>query len=115
MRRVLIQGHGDRVEVVVEEVRVDVEGHRGRGVPEHPLPKPSPRERALWKELWRTPQAAMWAVEPWRIYVMGMYCRWAVRAESPNATADLVTQVHRIGDQIGLTPAGMKENGGGCR
>jgi hypothetical protein len=79
--------------------------------PKFPLPQPSTRERAMWRSLWKTPQAAMWDAEPWRVYVVGMYCRWAVRAEGPDATAALVTQVHRLGDQIGLTPAGMKENG----
>jgi hypothetical protein len=86
------------------------EGFTGR-VPAFPLPKATPRERAFWKQLWRTPQAAMWNAEQWRIYAVGQYCRWAVRAESPDSPAATLGQVHRLADQIGLTPAGLKENG----
>jgi len=80
-------------------------------VPAYPLPTPTVRERALWKSLWRTPQAAMWNVERWRVYTVGQYCRWAVRAEDQDASASTLAQVHRLADQLGLTPAGLKENG----
>jgi hypothetical protein len=86
------------------------EGFTGR-VPAFPLPKPTARERAVWRELWRTPQAAMWNVERWRMRTVGMYCRWTVRAEALDATAATMTQTQRLGDQLGLTPAGLKENG----
>ena len=86
------------------------EGFTGR-VPAYPLPDPSARERALWKELWRTPQAAMWNVERWRIRIVGMYCRAWVRAEDPESPASVLTQVNRLGDQLGLTPAGLRDNG----
>jgi hypothetical protein len=86
------------------------EGFTGR-VPAFPLPKPTPRERVVWREMWRTPQAAMWNVERWRMRTVGMYCRWTVRAEAPDATAATMTQTQRLGDQLGLTPAGLKENG----
>lgn len=86
------------------------EGFTGR-VPAFPLPKPTPRERVVWREIWRTPQAAMWNVERWRMRTVGMYCRWTVRAEAMDATAATMTQVQRLGDQLGMTPAGLKENG----
>jgi hypothetical protein len=86
------------------------EGFTGR-VPAYPLPKPTARERELWRVLWRTPQAAMWNVERWRLYTIGQYCRWSVRAEDPESPAAVLGQVHRLADQIGMTPAGMKENG----
>ena len=86
------------------------EGFTGR-VPAFPLPQPSARERAVWKELWRTPQAAMWNEERWRMHTVGLYCRWSVRAEAVTASAAVVGQVHRLADQLGLTPAGMRENG----
>ena len=86
------------------------EGFTGR-VPAWPLPTATPRERALWKSLWRTPQAAAWNAERWRVYAVGMYTRWAVRAEDLEASASTLAQVHRLADQIGLTPAGLKENG----
>jgi hypothetical protein len=40
-----------------------------------------------------------------------MYVRWSVRMEDAEANAALVSQVIRLGDQIGMTPAGLKENG----
>lgn len=40
-----------------------------------------------------------------------MYTRWSVRMEDVEANAALVGQVIRLGDQIGLTPAGLRENG----
>jgi hypothetical protein len=86
------------------------EGFTGR-VPAFPLPKPSARERAVWTQLWRTPQAAMWDLERWRMPSIGLYCRLFVRAESPESSSSLVAQLHRLADQLGLTPAGLKENG----
>lgn len=79
-------------------------------VPEFDLPDASDREREVWAELWATPQAAAWAAEPWRIRTVAMYCRWSVRSEG-DVPAAFLGQVHRLGDQIGLTPAGLRENG----
>lgn len=86
------------------------EGHKGRP-PKFPLPGSSPREVVLWRELWRTPQAAAWAGEPWRWRAVALYVRWTVRMEEPGAAAALAGVVIRLGDQIGLTPAGLRENG----
>lgn len=70
------------------------------------------RELAIWAEAWRTPQACAWALQSWRWPVIGEYCRLkAVVEMSPAASAALVGQLHRYRDQIGLTPAGLKENG----
>ncbi len=70
------------------------------------------RESAVWAEAWRTPQAAAWAVQPWRWPVVAEYCRLKAVVEfDPGANAALVAQLHRYRDQIGLTPAGLKENG----
>lgn len=80
-------------------------------VPEFPLPSVSDREQATWERLWGTPQAAAWSVEPWRWAVVAMYTRMFVRCEEPNAAPTLIAQLHRLADQIGMTPAGLKENG----
>ncbi|MDY0891869.1 hypothetical protein [Frigoribacterium sp. CFBP9030] len=53
----------------------------------------------------------MWNAERWRVYAVGQYTRWAVRAEEMDASASTLAQVHRLADQIGMTPAGLKENG----
>lgn len=70
------------------------------------------REACVWAEAWSTPQACAWSMEPWRWPVVAEYCRLKTVVElDPSASAALVAQLHRYRDQIGLTPAGMKENG----
>lgn len=70
------------------------------------------REQEVWAEAWRTPQACAWSLEPWRWPVVAEYCRLKTVVEfDPSASAALVGQLHRYRDQIGLTPAGLKENG----
>lgn len=70
------------------------------------------RELAVWAEAWTTPQATAWISQPWRWPVIGEYCRLkAVIELAPAATASLISQLHRYRDQLGLTPAGLKENG----
>ncbi|HLS01163.1 MAG TPA: hypothetical protein VK054_04165 [Beutenbergiaceae bacterium] len=91
------------------------EGFRGE-VPVFPL-GPGPegvagRELEVWGEVWGTPQAAAWALESWRWPVVAEYCRLKAIVEvDPSASAALVAQLHRYRDQIGLTPAGLRENG----
>lgn len=70
------------------------------------------RELALWDQVWRTPQAAAWYTQPWRWTIVAEYCRLKTVVEmEPDAKAALVAQLHRYRDQLGLTPAGLKENG----
>jgi hypothetical protein len=85
-------------------------GYQGE-VPVFPLPRPKARERAVWEEVWRTPQACAWAAQPWRHRTVAMWVRWSVRMEATDAPAALGGVVVRLADQIGLTPAGLKENG----
>lgn len=48
----------------------------------------------------------------WRWPVVAEYVRLKAVVESdPSASAALMAQMHRYRDQIGLTPAGLKENG----
>lgn len=82
------------------------------GAPDFPLPTASERELTVWAQVWTTPQACAWSRESWRWHIVAMYVRTFVLAENadePNAA--LLGQIHRFGDQIGLTPAGLKENG----
>jgi len=80
-------------------------------IPDFPLPALAEREAEVWDSLWRTPQAAAWFAEPWRWRAVAQYVRWSVRTEDPGCPATVMGQVIRLADQIGLTPAGMKENG----
>jgi hypothetical protein len=101
-------GRSDRRGVVL--TALPAEGYSGP-IPEFPLPEVCEREQQVWDAAWRTPQAAAWSVEPWRRRVVGMWVRWSVRMEAPDASAALGNVVVRFADQIGLTPAGLKENG----
>ena len=79
--------------------------------PDFPLPAALDRELEVWAQAWTTPQACAWSSEPWRWRTVAMWCRWSVRMEADDASAALGNVVVRFADQIGLTPAGLKENG----
>ena len=55
--------------------------------------------------------AVAWADEEWRWLTIAHYVRWAVRSEAPGATPSMMTQVLRLADSIGLSPAGLLLNG----
>ncbi|GAA1453452.1 hypothetical protein GCM10009618_14940 [Nesterenkonia lacusekhoensis] len=68
-------------------------------------------ELSLWEQVWTYPQAVAWEREPWRWNIVAMWCRTFLTASGPEAKAADKTALHRFGDQLGLTPAGLKENG----
>lgn len=69
------------------------------------------RELALWKYLWKSPQAKQWKVEPWRWRTIAQYCRMSIRVEGVGSKAADVTAMLTLADQIGMTPAGLARNG----
>ncbi len=69
------------------------------------------REQALWEWAWSTPQACAWSMASWRWHSVAMWVRTSAICESSDATAADKNALHRFADQIGLTPAGLKENG----
>ena len=69
------------------------------------------REVELWEQAWRYPQACAWSMESWRWNAVAMWVRTQVVCESSEATAADKGAIHRFADQIGMTPAGLKENG----
>lgn len=85
-------------------------GFDGRA-PKFPLPDVSKREAQVWREAWKSPQAVAWIDEPWRWRTVALWVRWSVRMESDDASAALGNVVVRFADQIGMTPAGLRENG----
>lgn len=87
-----------------------LEGYDGEP-PAWPLAGLSVREAELWVWAWTTPQACAWSMQPWRWHSVAMWVRVAVICEGPNAQAADKNGLHRFADQIGLTPAGLKENG----
>ena len=80
-------------------------------VPGFPLPDASERELELWVLLWRTPQASAWAGQAWRWQEIGQFVRLSVRLEDPEAPAGLYAQYRGIRTELGLSPAGLRENG----
>ncbi|HEY4536424.1 MAG TPA: hypothetical protein VIG71_10735 [Enteractinococcus sp.] len=85
------------------------EGFQGE-IPKFPKPVQDDRVLQLWEEAWRTPQAAAWKRESWRWPIVAEYCNIAYLVEV-EASAALIAQLHRYRDQLGLTQAGLRENG----
>lgn len=86
------------------------EGYRG-DVPEFPLPDVSDRELTVWESLWRTPQACAWSMQSWRWLNVADLVRLQVRGEAHDAPVNIATVVRQLRADLGLTPAGLKENG----
>lgn len=64
-------------------------------------------ELALWAELWRTPQAAVWATggSGW-VREVAMYARWEVLGE--RGDLDAAREARYRADKLGLTPKAMR-------
>lgn len=90
-----------------------VDGQRVRELDEDASQDAAARELELWEWAWGTPQAYAWALpsESWRLMTIAMWVRTYVLCEGSEATAADKGSLHRFADQIGLTPAGLKENG----
>lgn len=82
-------------------------------VPEFPLMEATEREKALWESKWRGPHGAAWSrpSEAWRAWDVAVWVRTAVRCEEPDAPAALISNLHRLGDRVGLSTAGLAEMG----
>lgn len=70
------------------------------------------REMAIWREIWKTPQAEAWAREPYRWSTVAEFCRikTSVEAEA-GSNAALVSRLREYRNEIGLSPDGLKMNG----
>ena len=68
-------------------------------------------EESMWAEVWTYPQAVAWERDRWRWPIVAMYVRTFLTAAGPEAKAADKSTLHRYGDQLGLTPAGLRENG----
>jgi hypothetical protein len=100
------------------------EGHKGRPPSfERLLPKMTlgsaaltksfrARELAIWRRVWKTPQAAAWAREPWRHSTVALYCRIEASVErDPKSNAALLARLKELRTEIGLSPDGLRLNG----
>ena len=86
------------------------EGFRGV-VPDFPLPDMTDRESDVWDALWSTPQACAWSMQSWRWLNVADLVRLQVRGEAHDAPVNIATVVRQLRADLGLTPAGLKENG----
>ena len=86
------------------------EGFRG-DAPDFPLPDVTDRELEVWASLWRTPQACAWSMQSWRWLNVADLVRLQVRGEAHDAPVNIATVVRQLRADLGLTPAGLKENG----
>ena len=65
----------------------------------------------FWEALWCTLQAAGWAGQAWRWQELGNFVRLSVRMEATDSPPSLMTPWLRMRTELGLSPAGLKENG----
>jgi hypothetical protein len=86
------------------------EGYSGE-VPDYPVPGATGRELEVWAALWATPQAAAWSVQSWRWAHVADLVRMMVHSEDPKAQVGIWTHIRQARADLGLTPAGLKENG----
>jgi hypothetical protein len=84
-------------------------GRPGRA-PAWPLhPPATARERKVWTELWKRPQAIMWERLCQEFYV-GLYVRRLVEAEERGSAVNLSTLVRQMADSLGVTTPGLHSN-----
>ena len=90
-----------------------VDGGVVRQVDEDATERVAEREREVWAWAWSLPQACAWSLpsESWRLLTIAHWVRTSVICEGSDATAADKGSLHRFADQIGLTPAGLRENG----
>ncbi|WP_213002633.1 hypothetical protein [Winogradskya consettensis] len=97
------------------QVRVYIDfsddGERKRKFDEDATKSRRERELELWAQVWKSPQACAWSMASWRWLSVAMWVRTFVLCESADATAADKNSLHRFADQVGMTPAGLKENG----
>ena len=88
------------------------EGYSGK-VPELAdfMPDATPRHEQVWAQLWTTPQACAWSMESWRWPVVADLVKWLVRSEPAEAPASLATAVRQLRDDVGLSKAGLTQQG----
>jgi hypothetical protein len=83
-------------------------GRTGR-VPAWPLATATARERAVWKRLWKLPQAIEWEREH-QHDVVALYVRRFVEAEEHGAPAALTNVVKQLAEGLGITKPGLLRN-----
>jgi hypothetical protein len=80
-------------------------------IPKFPLPAVvdgfADRELELWESIWRTPQAAAWALNGWA-HDVALYVRYFALGEA--GSLDSAKEARMWSDRLGLNPAAMLKN-----
>jgi hypothetical protein len=84
------------------------EGRTGE-LPEWPLTEPTPRELALWEDLWSKPQAVAWE-EMGQVLEVALFARTLAEAERADTRVDVKKMVRGYLDSLGLSVSGMLRN-----
>lgn len=89
-------------------VTLPADGYLG-DTPTWPLEGQTTREAEVWEAHWRKPQAVRWIADQmeWQV---AFYVRRFCEAEGVGAAANLSTLVKQLGEDLGLTKAGMDRN-----
>jgi hypothetical protein len=86
--------------------RLPAEGRRG-SPPKWPLSgRQGETGKALWAQLWATPQAVAWERLGWT-RVVARYVRCLLVAERVEAPVALLGEVRQLEDRLGLSPISM--------
>ena len=64
-------------------------------------------EARRWAAAWRTPQAAAWAAEPWRVDAVAAWVRVEALVEAGLGKSADRAPAMRLREEIGLTTAGL--------
>lgn len=83
---------------------------RTGSTPTWPLSKQTMREKTVWQQIWRKPQAIVWEEQSSHRQV-AMYVRTSVEAEAPGATASLRNLLLRQENDLLLTHAALLRAG----
>lgn len=62
-------------------------------------------ERALWRDLWASPQAVMW--DDSTASLVAIYVTFTQALLAGSGTAWMAQEARHLADRLGLTPAGM--------
>lgn len=89
-------------------IRLPSSGRKG-DPPTFPLPRATMREKAIWADEWKRPQAMMWAANGQALEV-ALYVRTVREAERPHATASLRSLLVRMQEHLGLSQPGLARN-----
>jgi hypothetical protein len=75
------------------------------------LARPTLRDKKRWAQLWATPQASVWADQPWRWPVVADLVKYLHRADLKDSPTAIATAVRQLRDDLGLSHAGLRAHG----